>query len=530
MLILTNQEKISTIQMKLPLEIGVKINSDDPVVSFKEVMNGVNLKQFLVKSDKDSRGRDGYDPEVLLKIVLFAYMNNVRSTRKIEALCRNDIRFMYLSDEITPSHMTIANFINQCLLENIEDIFNIVTGYIINKLDIDTSKVFIDGTKIEALPNKYTWVWKKACITSRNRKFAYLKKYFNQLNNQIIYCGQPVFPVQEEYQIEEMENIVNILLKQMEYEGIKVVNGKGKRKTVLQRTYDNLKAITDKLREYAYKIDVCGEGRNSYSKTDSDATFMRMKTDYMGNTALLPAYNWQVVTAGEIILYGLTSQSAADNTAFIPLMEKHNKIFGRYPEKAVADAGYGNLSTYDFCTRNGIEKYMKFPSWKRETHDTKFREDPFRSKNFRIDSDGNPVCPNNKKFIKLYDKPIKKNIDHRTEEVYVCESCEGCPFKDRCFKAKNETANRIININKTLTSYHQEVIENLASEEGIQLRKIRSSMSEGTFGIIKQDYSFHRLTRISMKKVNLEFYLIMLGFNLAKYHNVKSRVNNLKLN
>lgn len=156
MLILTNQEKISTIQMKLPLEIGVKINSDDPVVSFKEVMNGVNLKQFLVKSDKDSRGRDGYDPEVLLKIVLFAYMNNVRSTRKIEALCRNDIRFMYLSDEITPSHMSIANFINQCLLENIEDIFNIVTGYIINKLDIDTSKVFIDGTKIEALPNKYT--------------------------------------------------------------------------------------------------------------------------------------------------------------------------------------------------------------------------------------------------------------------------------------------------------------------------------------------------------------------------------------
>lgn len=509
MLILTNQEKISTIQMKLPLEIGVKINSDDPVVSFKEVMNGVNLKQFLVKSDKDSKGRDGYDPEVLLKIVLFAYMNNVRSTRKIEALCRNDIRFMYLSDEITPSHMTIANFINQCLLENIEDIFNIVTGYNINKLDIDTSKVFIDGTKIEALPNKYT------CQSTKQP-------------NYLLWAA--VFPVQEEYQIEEMENIVNILLKQMEHEGIKVVNGKGKRKTVLQRTYDNLKAITDKLREYAYKIDVCGEGRNSYSKTDSDATFMRMKTDYMGNTALLPAYNWQVVTAGEIILYGLTSQSAADNTAFIPLMEKYNKIFGRYQEKAVADAGYGNLSTYDFCTRNGIEKYMKFPSWKRETHDTKFREDPFRSKNFRIDNDGNPVCPNNKKFIKLYDKPIKKNIDHRTEEVYVCESCEGCPFKDRCFKAKNETANRIININKTLTSYHQEVIENLASDEGIQLKKIRSSMSEGTFGIIKQDYSFHRLTRISMKKVNLEFYLIMLGFNLAKYHNVKSRVNHLKLN
>ncbi len=107
--------------MKLPLEIGVKIEKDDPVVSFKEVMEGVELRKYLKRSEQDPRGREGYDPEVLLKIVLFAYMNNVRSTRKIADLCRNDIRFMYLSEEITPSHMTIANFINEHMKETIED-------------------------------------------------------------------------------------------------------------------------------------------------------------------------------------------------------------------------------------------------------------------------------------------------------------------------------------------------------------------------------------------------------------------------
>ena len=148
--------EINTFQMKLPLEVGIKIDPADPVVTFKEVMEGVNLNKYLISTSNETRGRDGYDPKVLLKIVLFAFMINVRSTRKIESLCRNDIRFMYLSDEVKPTHMTIANFINNYLLDSIEQISNDITKYIINKQNIDISTVFIDGTKIEAFPNKYT--------------------------------------------------------------------------------------------------------------------------------------------------------------------------------------------------------------------------------------------------------------------------------------------------------------------------------------------------------------------------------------
>ena len=496
------------------------IDPEDPVITFKSVMEGVNVTRYLDKSSENNRGRDGYDLRALLYIVLFAYMNNVRSTRKIADLCRYDIRFMYLSDDIRPSHMTISTFINECLLERIEDIFSDITGYMVDRLGIDTSVVFIDGTKIEAFPNKYTWVWKKACITSRDRKFRYLKQFFEKLNIEYALDPEMEFAVKDSYSIEELEEYTALIKRKAEDAGIEFVYGKGKRKKPLQRHYDQLHDITDKMKEYAEKISTCGEGRNSYSKTDRDATFMRMKTDYMGNTALLPAYNWQLETAGELILCGLTSQSAADSNCFIPLMEKHKEIYGSFPKTPVTDAGYGTMNTYDFCRKNEMELYMKFPSWKKETHDEKFHNDPFRSVNFKIDEEGNPVCPNGKKFIKLGEVPVKGNKEGRKEERYQCEDCEGCPFRSQCHKSER---NRIINLNKGLTEYHKEVIENLASERGIELRVKRSIMAEGTFGIIKQDYNFRRLTRVSLKKVNMEFHLIMIGFNLMKYHNLLQR-------
>lgn len=521
--LITNQQiEHTTIQMKLPLQIDIFINPDDPVVSFKEVMEGVNLSKYLKKDSKETRGREGYDPEVLLKIVLFAFMINVRSTRKIEALCRNDIRFMYLSDEIRPTHMTICNFINEYLLDSIENISNEITKYIIKKQNIDISTVFIDGTKLEAFPNKYTWVWKNACITSRNRQFKHLSKLFEEINNSDILTPGLAFEIKETYSIEELEKDKNYLKSIIDNESIVFVSGVGHRKPKIQRFYEGLDKIIEKLKEYAEKIDKCGEHRNSYSKTDVDATFMRMKTDYMGNTALLPAYNWQLVSAGEIILYGLTSQFASDNKCFIPLMEKYKKVFGKYPDISVGDAGYGNLETYNFCHANDIGKYMKFATWERETHDKKFHEDPFRSVNFKIDEDGNPICPNNKKFFKISETTIPKNKDKRTEEKYQCENCNDCPFREKCH---NSEYNRIINVNRTLTKYHKEVIENLASEKGIMLRTTRSYIAEGAFGVIKQDYNYKRISRVSLKKVNLELYLVIIGFNLAKYHNLKNRTN-----
>ena len=317
----------NTYQLQLPLDLSTKIDICDPVVTFREVLKGVNLKKYLVKRKDETRGRDGYNPETLLKIVLFANMIQTRSTRKIESLCKNDIRFMWLAEGERPSHMTICNFINSYLVDNIENISNDIVEYIVHKEGLDISTVFIDGTKIEAFSNRYSWVWKKACITSRDRKFRQTTELLKEINESLILPLNTYFKLQEQYQIEDLEKFMEKLKEIKEAESIEFVYGSGKRKHMIQKYYEKLNEIVDKLKEYAVKIDKCGDHRNSYSKTDEDATFMRMKTDYMGNTALLPAYNWQLAVSNEYILFGLTSQSASDNKCFIPLMEKYIKIF-----------------------------------------------------------------------------------------------------------------------------------------------------------------------------------------------------------
>jgi hypothetical protein len=248
---------------------------------------------------------------------------------------------------------------------------------------------------------------------------------------------------------------------------------------------------------------------------------MRVKRDYMGNDQLLPAYNMQTAVCNGYIAVMDVQQYASDMDCFVPLMEKFNALYGHYPKYPVADAGYGSYNNYLYCQEKGMEKFMKFTMFDKETKDAKYRDDPYRSVNFGQDDDGNPICPNGKKFVHKATRPVKGNKYGRTEEVYECESCEGCPFKEKCCpKAKG---NRTIHLNRELTSLHQEVIDNLQSIHGALLRMNRSIEAEGTFGVMKWDRSYKRAFRRGLKNVKLEFLLIACGFNLYKYHNSRMK-------
>ena len=218
------------------------------------------------------------------------------------------------------------------------------------------------------------------------------------------------------------------------------VYGSGKRKSKEQRHYEHLTTFCQKLQEYIQKIEICGPNRNSYSKTDNSATFMRIKTDYMGNDQLLPAYNVQIGVADEYIAVVDVNHYRSDMDCFVPLMEHFKQTYGFYPKYPVADAGYGSYNNYIFCEQNGIEKYMKFPMFKKETKDQKYHEDPFRAVNFRIDEQGVMRCPNDKAFHFLYRKNVRGNQYGRKEELYECEDCSGYPYAEKCKKTdKNRT-------------------------------------------------------------------------------------------
>ena len=451
--------------------------------------------------------------------------NGYLSLRNIEKACKTDIRYMWLLDGMkVPSHVTFGNFIKNELCESVEDLFRTINRVIFDSEHVDTDHAYIDGTKIEANANKYSWVWKQSCTKNRDKVFEKVTGLIERINAEDLMFLGVKLETRSEYAIEYMDQMLGSYGQAMHLDESAFVNGKGHHKSPAQRKYQELKGYRDRLKNYARHIEICGEDRNSYSKTDHGATFMRVKSDYMGNDQLLPAYNMQAVICDEYIAAIDAKQYASDMECFVPLMEKFADLYGHYPKYPVADAGYGSYNNYLYCQEHGMEKYMKFTMYDKESGDPKYREDPFRAVNFRQGEDGNPVCPNGKRFIFKCDRHIRGNKYGRTEELYECESCEGCPLKEKCSKSDG---NRTIRINRELTAIHKEVIENLDSVQGALLRMNRSIQAEGTYGSMKWNRTYKRAFRRGLKDVILEFTLIAIGFNLWKYHNKTRRLEEI---
>ena len=504
----------------LPLFLSDCLDLLDPVLTFDRLMGGIDLNKYLTDIPEYTTGRLRYNPVNMLKTVLFGFMTSgYCSLRELEDNCKVNIRFMYLMDHQTPSYRTFGYFINEILQDKIENIFNDINHAIFNEEHVDLQHLYIDGSKFEANANKQTWVWKKATEKFRYKLYEKITAEIEEINAEITWSGVQI-TTNPEYVPDYLNEIVEQLVLLWELDTSTFVYGSGKRKSKEQRHYEHLTTFCQKLQEYIQKIEICGPNRNSYSKTDNSATFMRIKTDYMGNDQLLPAYNVQIGVADEYIAVVDVNHYRSDMDCFVPLMEHFKQTYGFYPKYPVADAGYGSYNNYIFCEQNGIEKYMKFPMFKKETKDRKYHEDPFRAVNFRIDEQGVMRCPNDKAFHFLYRKNVRGNQYGRKEELYECEDCSGCPYAEKC---KKTDKNRTVRINQELTSMHQEGIENLESIHGALLRMNRSIQAEGTFGIMKNDRWYKRIVRRGIHSVKLEVLLVAIGHNLYKYQKKKMR-------
>ena len=516
------QEYYSTYQLKLPVDIEKIIEISDPVYTFCEVLEHIDLYKYLVKKENKT-GRPRYDLITLLKVILFAFMENgYASTRMIEKLCKTDIRFMWLlNGNDAPSHMTIDNFMKNYLEGTIEEIFAEINAYIFAKENVDLEHVYIDGTKIRANANMYSWVWKKSSVKNRDKTFLKVSELLENMNEHIACLGVK-FGTRSEYAIEYLEDILQKYANLTGIDPSAIIRGRGHHKTVEQKCYDQLVEYVEKLKKYAHHIKTCGDDRNSFSKTDNDATFFRMKKDYMGNDQLLPGFNVQLGICDEYIAVFDVLQYASDMDCFVPLMNTYRKLYGIYPKYPLADAGYGSYNNYLFCEEHGMEKYMKFTMYEKECKDNNYHNDPYRAVNFLIDEEGYPVCPGGKRFHYLKTVPVRGNKYGRTEEYYQCEDCSGCPYREKCHKSKE---NRIVRINKELTVFHKEVLANLNCVHGALLRMNRSIQAEGAFGSIKWNRSYTRARRRGLKGMFLEIGMISIGFNLHKYHLKKSALS-----
>lgn len=497
----------------MPVFLSEYLSITDPVLVFDRFMEGIDINKYLKGIPDYKVGRIRYNPVDMLKTVLFAFADKgYCSLRELEDSCKVNIRYMYLMNWKKPSYRTFGYFINEILGDKIEEIFRDINKEIFRTQNVDLTHLYIDGTKLEANANKYSWVWKKSTEKSRYRLFAKITALLNQINEELTWSALRI-ETKEEYVPKYLEEVLVSYRQTYGLDESTFVHGRGAHKTVQQRRYEQLQEYQQKLEQYCEQLRICGKDRNSYAKTDHSATFMRMKRDRMGNDQLLPAYNIQVGVADEYIAVVDVQHFRADMDCFVPLMEKFHELYGTYPEYPVADAGYGSFNNYLYCEQHGMKKYMKFPMYEKETKDKKYRDNPYRAENFVIDPSGTMRCPNGKAFRFRYRQEIKGNLYGRQEEVYECEDCTDCPYAADC---KKTSKNRTAQLNRELTAMHREVLDHLNSIHGALLRMNRSIQAEGTFGIMKHDHRYQRIVRRGMKSVTLEVFLVSVGHNLHK--------------
>lgn len=506
-------------QLKLPLNIECMIPNDDSVRLLGQIIEEMDLSE-LYKTYSRIR-KNQATPRQMFKIMLYAYMNHCYSSRKIESACKRDINFMYLLEGSTaPNYSTIARFRSIHFGEISEKLMAQFTNLLGENGEISMENIFIDGTKIEAASNKYTFVWKGTVTKNQQRIIDKIPEFFKQTEEN--------FGLKELHKDKiKMHNLKKLrrkLLNIKRTENIVFVNGKGKRKSLLQKTVEKLDEYIEKLKKYNQYLHIMGD-RNSFSKTDHDATFMRMKEDYMKNGQLKPAYNIQFGVDSEYVVWISAGPQPTDTTTLIPFLDNMKDHLEYKYKNIVADSGYESEENYVYIHRNKQLAFIK-PSNYEISKTRKYKTDISRKENMIYDKENDfYICGNNKKLVVTRTKISKSKTGYKSEKTcYSCEDCIGCNIKSKCIKGNNskiplEERTKHLEISKLFQSMREENIERILSDEGIKLRVNRSIQAEGAFAEVKQDMGFRRFLCKGKGNITAECILLGLAHNVNKLHN-----------
>ena len=503
-------------QLKLPIETEIFIAKDSLVRLLNAVVERMDITSIMRSYSR--MGRIEYPPRILLKILLYAYVRHIYSSREIERACRENIHFMYLLEGYPPpDHNTICRFRSKYLARHEKELLEQMTAFLVEWGIVSLESVFIDGTKIEANANRYSFVWKKSTEKSRTKLLA---KITSELPGVVASAGVK-WHIPGEVEIRHLKKLRKKLYEKCRDEDIVFVTGKGHHKPALQKAVETVEEWLSKLKRYTRDLHICGD-RNSYCKTDHDATFMHMKEDHMRNGQLKPGYNVNVATSEEFIIGNYISADRNDVHTLIPFMG----YLSRYNiRNIVADSGYESEENYCFFeTLPNTKLYVK-PSNYEQKKKTKYRTDISRRENMAYDADTDSyTCAAGKGITFDYDKKEKtKSGFVTTTSVYSCKECAGCPLKEKCIRAGGskkplEERNKVVYVSKRFAAQREAMEERINTEQGKLLRVNRSIQAEGVFAMVKEDMNFRRFLLRGSVKIEIEWTLLSLAYNILKLH------------
>lgn len=493
-----------------PPSLGELIPATHPVRVVNSILDRLDISE--IESTYKSGGTSSYHPRMLLKVVVYAYLCNVYSGRQMERLLHENIHFMWLSGMSRPDFRTINRFRSERLAcGRLEGVFTKVVELLNDEGLVSLNVQYIDGTKIESVANKYTFVWKGSVEKNMAKLIDKVRGVLSAAEQELAIEEKSEVP--EELPQEEFERRAKNILSKMDDMGI----NKGKQRRSVKKSVEEGVA---KLEEYDRHIETLGR-RNSYSKTDPDATFMRMKEDAMNNGQTKPGYNVQISTENQFITnYGIYWRPT-DTATLIPYLDSFAKRYGRQSTEIVAVSGYGSEQNYEYMFDGGMTPYVKYNMFHAEMK-RKYKNNPFLPDNMYYNKEQDYyVCPMGQHMDFAYYKREKSDLGYiSTKNVYMAKDCSRCPLRGMCYKGKADR--RTIEVNHRNNAYRAKARELLMSNEGLMHRSKRPIEPEAVFGNIKFNHNFKRFRLKSTDKVTVEWGLVAIAHNLRKYIAMKT--------
>ena len=492
--------------MLLPPDLNDLIDRNHPVRVVNEVLEKVDISD-LIRQYRPG-GTSSYHPRMLLKVLVYGYISNIYSSRKMEEAVKRDLHFMWLAGMSQPDHNTINRFRGQRLQKTLQPIFTQVVLLLCQEGLLSIKELYTDGTKIEANANRYSFVWGNTLKANREK----IQKQLNELwryaqsvaASEMDDTDPGGFDKIDAEKVEQTIAGINLALKDKQVD-----------KEVRQKLNYARRHWPAALSRYEQQEKLLGTNRSSYSKTDPDATFMRLKEDHMKNGQLKPAYNVQISTNNQYITSYSLHQNTNDTNTLIDHLDQHVKNFKQKPSNVTADAGYGSEENYQWLEDQRITAYVKHRRFDRSQKAALVRKDPFAVDQLVYQEENQQyLCPIGEpmKHIGSHVRQTKNGypqvVDH-----YQAKNCKGCFLKEVCHQQKG---NRVIEVAGNYMRLKRKADKRLKTNKGIQKRKQRCFDTEPVFANIKYNHSFRRFMLRGLDKVTVETGLLALAHNLRK--------------
>jgi transposase len=460
-------------------------------------------------NDYKGGGTSSYHPKMLLKVLVYSYSQRIYSSRQIAKALRENIYFRWLSGSNDPDFRTINRFRSSRLKQQIKQVFASMIK-ILHELGV-------------ANANRYSFVWRKAVEKNKVKLEQKIKEILDHADR----INEEENKKYRDRDLEEMGEGVKIDSKMLE-EMVKDINEKIKEitndpeykrkkeeKELQRKTKQIEKDYLERMKRYENQQDLF-KGRNSFSKTDPDATFMRMKEDHMRNGQLKAAYNVQIGTENQFILGYSIHQRPTDTGTLIAHLEEIKRSIGIKPKRIITDAGYGSQENYAYLDKEKIEAYLKYNTFDKEQK-KRYKPDQFKAENMEYNElEDEFICANNRALGYHHTENYITENGYLTERrVYKSRDCTSCQLKDSCYKG---AYSKQMKVSHELLEYRKQAKGRLESQTGVELRKQRFIDTEPVFGQIKYNRGFKRFSMRGMDKVHLEFGLHSLAHNFLKLH------------